>query len=133
MNTYTNNSIFICIFVWILFILQISLILLIPVQVLFCQFLENGNRYKAEIFNVHLYFNKLSIDISHFDVAQNFTISTCLRMSTYNVFVNFLEEYNRYRAEIFNVNITFDDLSNDVSHFVVAQNFKISTCLRMAT
>ena len=51
-------------------------------------------------------------------------------MSTYTVFVNFLEDYNRYRAEIFSVNITFDKLSNDISHFVVAQNFIISTCLR---
>ena len=38
-------------------------------QILFCRFLENGNRYKAEIFNVHLFFNKLSNDISHFVVA----------------------------------------------------------------
>ena len=103
MNTYKNNNIIIIIFVWILFILQISLIILIPVQVLFCQFLENGNRYKAEIFNVHLYFNKLSNDISHFDVAQNFTISTCLRMSTYTDFSNFLEDYKRYKSENFRV------------------------------
>ena len=32
-------------------------------------YLENGNRYRVEIFRVHLYFNKLSNDISHFDVA----------------------------------------------------------------
>ena len=54
-------------------------------------------------------------------------------MSTYTVFVNFLEDYNRCRAEFFSVNITFDELSNDISHFVVAQNFIISTCLRMST
>ena len=41
-------------------------------------------------------------------------------MSTFWVFVNFLEDYNKYRAENFRVNITFDDLSNDVSHFVIA-------------
>ena len=41
-------------------------------------------------------------------------------MSTFSVFVNFLEDYNRYKAETFSVNITFDDLSNDISHFVVA-------------
>ena len=35
----------------------------------FCQFLENGKRYKAEIFSVHLYFDKLSNDISHVVVA----------------------------------------------------------------
>ena len=45
-------------------------------------------------------------------------------------FVNFLEEYKRYEVEIFSVNITFDDLSNDVPHFDVAQIFIISTCLR---
>ena len=50
-------------------------------------------------------------------------------MSTYTDFVNFLEEYNRYEVEIFRVYITFNGLSNDVSHFVIAQNFVISTCL----
>ena len=43
--------------------------------------------------------------------------------------INFLEDGNRYRSEIFSVNITFNGLSNDISHFVVAQNFIISTCL----
>ena len=47
-----------------------------------------------------------------------------------NLFVNFLEEYNRYNAEIINVNITFDDLSNDISHVVIAGNFIFCTCLR---
>ena len=32
-----------------------------------------------------------------------FVISTCLRMSTYTDFVNFLEDYNRYKFEIFRV------------------------------
>ena len=50
MNKYTNNSIIIHIFVCIL--IQISLIIFIPVQEQFCQFLENGNSYRAEIFRV---------------------------------------------------------------------------------
>ena len=54
-------------------------------------------------------------------------------MSTYAVFVNFLEDGNRYRAEIFRVYLTFNKLSNDVSFVLVAQNFIISTCLRMST
>ena len=44
-------------------------------------------------------------------------------------FVSFLEDYKRYRVEIFNVNELFFGLSNDVSHFVVAQNIIISSCL----
>ena len=64
MNIYTNTSI---------------LIFLLLLQILFCRFLENGNRYRAEIFNVYLTFNGLSSDISHFVLAQNFIISTCLR------------------------------------------------------
>ena len=43
--------------------------ILLLLQILFCRFLENGNRYKAEIFNVHFYYNKLSKNISHFFVA----------------------------------------------------------------
>ena len=50
-------------------------------------------------------------------------------MSTFSVFVNFLEDYNKYKAENFSVNITFNDLSNDISYVVVAQNFIICTCL----
>ena len=46
-----------------------SLIILIIVQVLFCRFLENGNRYKVEIFSVHLFFDGLLNDVSHFVVA----------------------------------------------------------------
>ena len=44
----------------------------------FTNFLKDYNRYKVEIFRMHLLFNKLSNDISHFDVTQNFVISTCL-------------------------------------------------------
>ena len=33
-------------------------------------------------------------------------------------------------TEIFNVNYYFNELSNDISHFVVAQNFIISIFLR---
>ena len=86
----------------------------------FVNFLKDYNRYEAEIFSVYITFNELSNDISHFVVAQNFVISTCLRMSTYTVFVNFLEDYNRYNVEIFRVYLTFNELSNDISHFVVA-------------
>ena len=50
-------------------------------------------------------------------------------MSTFWVFVNFLEDYNGYKVEIFGVYLLFNELSNDVSHFVVAQNVIISTCL----
>ena len=49
-------------------------------------------------------------------------------MSTFSVFVNFLEDYNRYKAEYFSVNIFFNDLSNDRSHVVVAQNVIICIC-----
>ena len=51
MNTYTNNSIIIPIFVQILFCNII--IIYIVVQILICQFLENGNRYEVDIFSVH--------------------------------------------------------------------------------
>ena len=86
----------------------------------FVNFLEEYNRYKVEIFRVYLTFNDLSNGISFVFVAENFVICTCLRMSTYTVFVNFLEEFNRYKAENFRVYITFNELSNDISHFVVA-------------
>ena len=86
----------------------------------FVNFLDDGNRYNVEIFSVYLTFNGLSNDISHFVVAQNFIICTCLRMSTYTDLVNFLEDYNRYRAEFFRVNITFNDLSNDISLIFIA-------------
>ena len=69
--TYSNNIIII--------LVQISLTIHILVQILFCQFLENGNRYNVEIFCVNLFFNGLLNDISHFVVTQNFIISTCLR------------------------------------------------------
>ena len=66
-------------------------------------FLEDYNNYKVEIFSVYLTFNDLSNDISHFVLGQTFIISTCLRMSTFSVFVKLLEDYNRYGAEIFRV------------------------------
>ena len=37
---------------------------------------------------------------------------------SYN-FINFLDDYNRCRAEIFSVHLYFNKLSNDISHFVV--------------
>ena len=51
MNTYTNNSIIIPIFVRILFCNII--IVYILVAILICQFLGNDNRYKVEFFNIH--------------------------------------------------------------------------------
>ena len=66
-------------------------------------FLEDYNRYNVETFRVYITFNELSNDILFVFGAQNFVISTCLRMSTYTVFVNFLEEYYRYKAEIFSI------------------------------
>ena len=77
-------------------------------------------------FSVHLYFNKLSNDVSHFDVAQNFVICTCLSKV---LTINFLEDGNRYKVEIFRVYLTFNGLFNGISHFVVAQNFVICRCL----
>ena len=41
-------------------------------------------------------------------------------MLTYSDFVNFLEDYNRYKVENFSVNQTFNGLSNDISQIVVA-------------
>ena len=35
----------------------------------FVTFFGEYNKYRAEIFSVYLYFNKLSIDISHFVIA----------------------------------------------------------------
>ena len=80
---------------------------------------------------VNITFDDLSNDISHFVVAQNFIISSCLsKVLTINTeMVNFLENANRYKVQIFSVNITFNGLSNDISHFVVAQNFVMSSCL----
>ena len=65
-------------------------------------------------------FNELSNDISFVYVAQTFIISTCLRMSTFSVFVNFLKDGDRYKAENFRVYITFNDLSNGISFIYVA-------------
>ena len=42
-------------------------------------FSKKIKKNRAEVFNVHQYSNKLSNDISHFDVAQKFTSSICLR------------------------------------------------------
>ena len=36
---------------------------------------------------------------------------------------------DRYRIEIFSINVFFNELSNDISHFIVTYNFMISTCL----
>ena len=35
-------------------------------------------------------------------------------------FIKFLEDYNRYIAEVLSVYLTFNGLSNDISHVVVA-------------
>ena len=78
--------------------------ILILVQILFCQFLEIGNRYRVEFFSINLIFNGLSNEISHFVVGQKFKISTCLRYVDNTDFVNFLEDYDRYKIEIFRVN-----------------------------
>ena len=51
-------------------------------------------------------------------------------MSTICEIINFLEDYNSYKVEIFRINCFFDGLLNDISHFVVAQKFIICTCLR---
>ena len=41
-------------------------------------------------------------------------------MSTFPVFVNFLEDGNRYKVENFSVYITFNELSNGISFVFVA-------------
>ena len=96
----------------------------------FVNFLEENNRYKVDIFRINLVFDGLSNDISHFVVTQIFVISTCLRYVDNTDSVNFLEEYYRYEVDIFSVNLIFKRLSSDISLFVVAQNFIVSTCLR---
>ena len=50
-------------------------------------------------------------------------------MSTYTDFVNFLEDGDRYMAEIFSIYLTFNKLSNGISFVFVAQKFYIYTCL----
>ena len=47
MNSYTYTSIIVPIFVYN------NIIILVLVQILICQFLENGNSYIAEDFNVN--------------------------------------------------------------------------------
>ena len=69
----------------------------------FVNFLEEYYRYKVEIFSVYITFNGLSNDISFVYVAQNFIICTCLRMTSFWVFINFLKDGNRYNDEIFSV------------------------------
>ena len=86
----------------------------------FVNFLEDGNRYKSENFSVYSTFNKLSNGISFVFVTQNFIICTCLRMTSFWLFINFLEDGNRYRAEIFSVYSTFNKLSNGISFVFVA-------------
>ena len=54
-------------------------------------------------------------------------------MLTYTDFVNFLEDGNGYRSEIFSVYSTFNKLSNGISFVFVAENFIICTCLRMTS
>ena len=48
-------------------------------------------------------------------------------------FINFLENYNRYKVEIFRMNLPFNKLSNDISFVFVTQNFISSICLGMST
>ena len=96
----------------------------------FVNFLEEFNKYRAETFSGYLTFNGLSKDILLIFVALIFIFSTCLRYVDITDFIIFLEDYIRYRADIFNLHYCFIGLSNDVSHVVVAQNFIISTCLR---
>ena len=57
-------------------------------------------------------------------IYHNFVISAFLR------YVDFLKDYNWYRAENVSVNSTFNGLSNDISFIFVAWNFIISKCLR---
>ena len=46
-------------------------------------------------------------------------------------FVNFSKMEIDTRLKFFRVYYFFDGLSNDISHFVVAQNFIFSTCLSL--
>ena len=66
----------------------------------FFNFLENANRYKVEIFRVHITFDRLSNDISLIVVAQNFIISTCLSKV---LTIDFLEDGNRREVDVFRV------------------------------
>ena len=66
------------------------------------------------------------IMIEFYQIKRNHSFITWCNKTD---FVNFLEEYNRYGSEIFSVNSIFDELLNDTSHFVVVENFIISTCL----
>ena len=72
---------------------------LILVKIPFCQFLENGRRYRVETFSINLIFNGLSNDISNLVLAKNFIISTLSRYVDNTDFVSSLEEYNRHQVE----------------------------------
>ena len=87
----------------------------------FVNFLEENNRYMVELFSVNLIFNGLSNDISHFVLAETFIISAYLKyVDIYTDFVDFLEEYSRYKVEFFRVNSNFKGLSKDISFINVA-------------
>ena len=51
-------------------------------------------------------------------MKKYYQIEKNLIFSTFNI--DFLEDYNRYKAKIFRVVLYFDGLSNDISHNVVA-------------
>ena len=50
-------------------------------------------------------------------------------MLTFSEFVNFVEDYNRYRVEIFRVYYFSNGPPNDISFILVAEKFIILTCL----
>ena len=58
--------------------------------------------------------------IYQFVVAQEFIISTCLGFVHITDFVNFLKNYNRYKIEIFRVNLFFKGLWKDISFIFLA-------------
>ena len=57
-------------------------------------------------------------------------MSTSLGRADISDFVKFLEDYNRYKFENFRLYYFLNRLWNDISQYVVAQNFIISTCSR---
>ena len=67
--------------------------------------------------------------IEFYLIKRKLIVSTCLRYVDNTDFVYFLEVCNRYKVEIFRVHYFFNGLVNDISDFVVAQIFIISTCL----
>ena len=74
----------------------------------------------VDILFILLVFNGILITIFIFDK----------HIYTYSYKNNSIIIHILYKAEIFSVNITFNDVSNDVSFVFVAQNFTISTCLK---